>query len=346
MSVSVSPLPTAHLRQLSEQVGFDLVGFARAEPIPSEVLLDWLAAGCAADMDWMGERAAERLDVSLLLPGAKTVLSFATNYYRDDAQAADSPIARYARGRDYHSTLRDKLKAFRKRFSQAWPEVKHYGCVDSGPLMEKVWAARAGLGYVGRNGCFITEPFGSWVLLSTLILDAEVDAYAEGPTADRCGHCRKCIMSCPTGALLGQGRVDARACLSYQTIENRHGEVPESFRVEMDNLIFGCDICQDVCPLNRHPVLTLNERFAPRAVAELGVMELAALTPEQYQQLIPGTALGRAKYEGLRRNAAYALGAAKQTEARPLLLRLREDPCEPVRHAAQWALRQLDALAP
>ncbi len=340
---TVTSLPTAHLRQLSEEVGFDLVGFARAEPIPPQTLLGWLEAGCAADMDWMGTRAAERLDVSLLLPGAKTVIVFATNYYRDDPRAADSPIARYARGRDYHSTLRDKLKAYRKRLAEAWPGVNQYGSVDSGPLMEKVWAARAGLGYVGKNGCFITERYGSWVLLSALVLDVEVDAYAGGPAEDRCGHCRKCIMSCPTGALLGQGRVDARACLSYQTIENRHAEVPESFRVEMDNLIFGCDICQDVCPLNRHPVLTLNERFAPRAVAELGVMELAALTPEQYERLIPGTALGRAKYDGLRRNAVYALGAVKQAEARSLLVKLSEDPSEQVRHAAQWALRHLDA---
>ncbi|HYO72381.1 MAG TPA: tRNA epoxyqueuosine(34) reductase QueG [Archangium sp.] len=339
----MTPLPTAHLRQLSEQVGFDLVGFARAEPIPPETLFGWLESGCAADMDWMGSRAAERLDVSRLLPGARTVIAFATNYYRDEPRAADSPIARYARSRDYHSTLRDKLKAFRKLLSDAYPEVHHYGSVDSGPLMEKVWAARAGLGYVGRNGCFITEPFGSWVLLSALVLDAEVDVYAGGPASDRCGHCRKCIMSCPTGALLGQGRVDARACLSYQTIENRHAEVPESFRVEMDNIVFGCDLCQDVCPLNRGPVVTLNERFSPRAVAELGVMELAALTPEQYEQLIPGTPLARAKYDGLRRNAVYALGAMKQAEARSLLETLSQDPSEQVRHAAQWALLHLDA---
>jgi epoxyqueuosine reductase len=337
----VPVLPTDTLRQLCHQVGFDLVGFARAEPIPPDDLYEWLESGCAADMDWMGTRAAERLDVSRLLPGAKTVVAFAINYYREDPQVEDSPIARYARGRDYHSTLRDKLKAFRKAVSEAWPEVQHYGSVDSGPLMEKVWAARAGLGYVGRNGCFITEPYGSWVLLATLILDAEVDAYADGPTADRCGHCRKCILSCPTGALLGDSRVDSRACLSYQTIENRHGEVPESFRVEMSGLVFGCDICQDVCPLNRHPVLSLHERFAPRAVAELGVQELAALTPEDYQRLIPGTALGRAKYDGLRRNAVYALGAAREQSARPLLERLSGDASEVVRHAAEWALRQL-----
>lgn len=337
----MSALPAQRLRQLSAQVGFDLVGFARAEPIPARTLVEWLEAGCAADMDWMGSRAAERLDVSRLLPGARTVIAFATNYYREHAPSENSPIARYARGRDYHSTLRDKLRTFRKRFSEAFPEVRHYGSVDSGPLMEKVWAARAGLGYVGKNGCFITERYGSWVLLSALILDAEVDDYASGPAADRCGHCRKCLMSCPTGALLGEGRVDARACLSYQTIENRHSEVPESFRVEMDNLIFGCDICQDVCPLNRAPVFTPNERFVPRAVAELGVVELAALSPEDYERLIPGTALARAGYDGLRRNAVYALGAGKLHSAQPLLVRLSEDASEPVRYAARWALQQL-----
>lgn len=337
----VNPLPTAPLRELAALVGFDLVGFARAEPIPPESLLSWVEAGYAADMDWMGERAAERLDVSQLLPGAKTVISFANNYWRDDAEAVDSPIARYARGRDYHSTLRDRMKAFRKALTAQYPALGTYGGVDSGPFMEKVWAARAGLGYVGKNGCFITEPYGSWVLLATLVLDAEVDAYADGPAADRCGSCRRCLMSCPTGALVGDRKVDARACLSYQTIENRDAEVPEAFRLKFDNLVFGCDICQQVCPLNRRPVFADNARFAPRAVAGLGAPELAGLTPEQYTQLIPGTALARARYDGLRRNAVYALGVAKQASARPLLEKLSGDSSELVRSAAQWALRQL-----
>ncbi|WAM24967.1 tRNA epoxyqueuosine(34) reductase QueG [Myxococcus sp. NMCA1] len=335
-------LPTAHLRDLASSVGFDLVGFARAEPIPPDFLMSWVAAGYAADMDWMGERAAERLDVSLLLPGAKTVISFANNYWRDDAETVDSPIARYARGRDYHSTLRDRMKAFRKALNVMYPGLGTYGGVDSGPLMEKVWAARAGLGYVGKNGCFITEPYGSWVLLATLVVDAEVDDYGNGPAADRCGACRRCLMSCPTGALVGNGRVDARACLSYQTIENREQQVPEAFRFKFDNLIFGCDICQQVCPLNRRPVFAEHPRFAPRAVAELGVRELAGLTVEQYEHLIPGTALARARYDGLRRNAVYALGVAKQADAKPLLEKLSGDSSELVRTAAQWALLQLD----
>ncbi|NBD11348.1 tRNA epoxyqueuosine(34) reductase QueG [Corallococcus silvisoli] len=336
-------LPTARLRELAQQVGFDLIGFARAEPIPPSSLLSWLEAGYDADMDWMGSRAEERLDVSVLLPGARTVLSFANNYWRDDAPSQGSPIARYARGRDYHSTLRDRMKAFRKTLNAWYPGLGSYGGVDSGPMMEKVWAARGGLGYVGKNGCLITPTHGSWVLLATLILDAEVDAYAEGPVADRCGSCRRCLMACPTGALVGHRQVDARACLSYQTIENREREVPEAFRWKFDNIIFGCDICQQVCPLNRKPVFAEDARFTPRAVASLGTLELAALTPEQYQELIPGTALARARYDGLRRNAVYALGVARQAHARPLLEKLSDDGSELVRSAARWALLQMES---
>lgn len=335
-------LPTAPLRDLARSVGFDLVGFARAEPIPPTFIMEWLEAGFAADMDWMDERVAERLDVDRLLPGARTVISFVNNYWRDDEVSVGSPIARYARGRDYHSTLRDRMKAFRKAVIRMSPGLGTYGSVDSGPLMEKVWAARAGLGYVGKNGCFITEPYGSWVLLATLVLDADVDDYGTGPAADRCGACRRCLMSCPTGALVGNGRVDARACLSYQTIENREQQVPEAFRLKFDNLIFGCDICQQVCPLNRRPVFAEHPRFAPRAVAELGTLELAGLTPTQYEQLIPGTALARARYDVLRRNAVYALGVARQADARYLLEKLCGDSSELVRTAAQWALHKLD----
>lgn len=335
------PLPGAEVRAMALDAGFDLCGFARAEPIPPEVLTSWLEAGMAADMDWMAERAADRLDVRRLLPGARTVVALACNYRAPDPVAEGSPIARYARGRDYHHTLRDRLRGLRRLLRARCPAVQTYGSVDSGPVMEKVWAARAGLGYVGRNGCLITEAFGSYVVLAALVLDAAVDAYADGPAADRCGACSRCVSACPTGAIVAGGAVDARRCLSYQTIENRRGEVPDALRPAMRERVFGCDICQDVCPLNRHPV-PAGERFAPRAVASLGVRELAALTPEQYALLIPGTALARAKYDGLRRNAAYALGAARDALARPLLEKLAQDPSPHVRSAARWALDELD----
>ncbi len=329
-------LPAEELTQLARSAGFDLIGFARAEPIPRQVLAEWIEAGHHADMDWLAQRLDARLDVAQLLPGAKTVVALACNYWRSDDA---SPVARYARGRDYHLTLRDRLRALRRALRSRFPGVADYGSVDTNPVMEKVWAARAGLGFVGKNACFITPEFGSWVLLATLILDAQVDRYAEGPTTDVCGRCQLCLTACPTGALVAERVVDARRCLSYQTIENE-GPAPAALRPAYQQIAFGCDVCQDVCPLNVTPVLA-GERFSPRPVAGLSVQQLAALTPDAYAQLTPGTPLARAGYDGLRRNAAYALGASKDQAARSLLERLVGDPSPLVADAARWALEQL-----
>jgi len=335
-----SVVSSVWVQGLAREAGFDLCGVARAEPIPARTLTEWLEAGMAADMDWMAERAADRLDVSRVLPGVRTVVAFACCYQVPDEAAEGSPIARYARGRDYHATMRDRLRAFRRGLVAAHPEVETYGSVDTGPFMEKVWAARAGLGYVGRNGCFITQPFGSYVVLAVLAMTAGVDVYADGPAPDRCGACNLCINACPTGALTEAGAVDARLCLSYQTIENRAGAVPLALRPSLQNLVFGCDICQDVCPLN----VSCGEgspRFAPRAIAHLGVRELAALSREDHARLVPGTPLARAKYDGLRRNAAYALGAVRDAGARAVLEQLAGDAAPSVAEAARWALSRL-----
>jgi epoxyqueuosine reductase len=334
-------LPSAEIVALSREAGFDLCGFARAEPIPLEVLGEWIASGMAADMDWMAARVAERIDVRSLVPGARTVISLACNYYVWEPQLEDSPVSRYARGRDYHATLKDRLRALRRAFDGRWPGVRMYATVDTGPVMEKVWAVRAGLGYVGRNGCLITPRFGSWVFLATAVLEAEVDRYAEELVADACGACSRCISACPTDAILPNRAVDARQCLSYQTIENS-GRVPEELRPFFENLVFGCDICQAVCPLNATPVpVPGGGRFAPRPVTSLGVRELAALTPEAYSELVPGTPLARAGYDGLRRNAAYALGAMRDAGAEELLACLVQDPSEVVADAARWALERI-----
>ncbi|MEW6433430.1 MAG: tRNA epoxyqueuosine(34) reductase QueG [Myxococcota bacterium] len=330
------PLPSEELAQLARAAGFDLAGFARAEPIPREVLVDWLAAGYHADLDWMGERLEERLDVSRLLPGARTVIALACNYWHGDEP---SPIARYARGRDYHATMRDRLRGLRRGLRERFPGVRDYAEVDAGAVMEKVWGARAGLGTVGKNGCFITPSFGSWVVLAVMVLDAEVDAYATPAPDDVCGACRLCLDACPTNAFPKEGVVDARACLSYQTIENE-GPVPPALREAMGHLVFGCDLCQDVCPHNATPVRG-QARFEPRAVSTVPVRRLAAMTREEYQQWVPGTALARAGYDGLRRNAAYALGAVRDGGAREVLRALSEDASEVVREAARWALERL-----
>lgn len=337
-------LSSQRIRQLAQAAGFDLCGFARAEPIPPEALTHWLEAGMAADMDWLAARFEERLDVSKLLPEAKSVVALACNYFQPDRATKASPIARYARGRDYHYNLRDRLRAFRRALKELHPDVETYGSIDAGPMMEKVWAARAGLGYVGKNACFITPQFGSYVVLAGLILDAEVDIYAAGPTEDRCGGCNLCINACPTEAITADTFVDARKCLSYQTIEN-DADVPEPLRFAFKDVVFGCDICQDVCPLNDSPVIG-SDRFIPRAVAGLSVREIAAMTREDYDRLVPGTALARAKYDGLRRNAAYALGAARSADALPVLQALVGDASQTVRTAAQWAIARIEGKLP
>ncbi|MFZ5443006.1 MAG: tRNA epoxyqueuosine(34) reductase QueG [Myxococcota bacterium] len=329
-------LTAARLTQLAKAAGFELVGFSRAAPIPREVLADWLAAGHHADLDWMAERLEERLDVTKLFPGAKTVVSLVCNYWHtDDA----SPIARYARGRDYHATMRDRLRTLRRTLRAEFPGVADYGAVDANPVMEKVWAVRAGLGTVTKNGCFTTHEFGSWVVLATMILDAEVDAYASPLDEDPCGRCRICLDACPTSAIVDARVVDARACLSYQTIEN-DGAVPEALRPALTGFIFGCDICQDVCPLNVTPVKA-GPRFEPRLVARQSVRALAAMTKAEFDAWVPGSALARAGFDGLRRNAAYALGAMRDVGARELLETLTRDASERVREAAAWALTQL-----
>lgn len=324
------------LSAMARAAGFDLVGFAKAEPIPRATLLDWLEAGHHADMDWMAERVDERLDPTLLLPGARTVISLACNYWHTDEV---SPVARYARGRDYHATMKDRIRAFRRAYKDAFPGVRDYGGVDAVTVMEKVWAVRAGIGTVTKNGCLTTPEFGSYVVLATVILDLELDAYPSVIATDQCGRCRICIDACPTSAIGEAAQVDANACLSYQTIENAQ-TVPEPLRTGLQGFLFGCDICQDVCPLNMTPVKG-SARFEPRPLATRSVRQFAAMRRDEYDQLIPGSPLARAGFDGLRRNAAYALGAVKDEGARGLLEVLSADASPVVAEAARWALTQI-----
>lgn len=350
-------LSSRTLAALAREAGFDLCGFARPDPIPPNVLRVWLEAGRAADMDWMGARAEERLDVRRLLPDARTVVAFASSYLVEGEAPRAAPVARYARGRDYHATLRDRVRAFRRLLRERHPfldvQTETYASVDSGPMMEKVWAARAGLGVVGKNGCLITREHGSWVVLAVMALSYAVDRYHGELNPDACGSCDLCIRACPTGAILPGKRVDAGRCLSYQSIENE-GPAPEPLRGAYGGeggagLAFGCDICQSVCPLNDGAAPAPGRRFEPRPLAALSPRELAALTPEAHRELTQGTAVARAGYDGLRRNAAYALGALGEEAgagAREVLERLADDPSEVVRDAAQWALARLPPCDP
>jgi epoxyqueuosine reductase len=335
----VNVLAAEAVRAAARAARFSLVGLAPAAPLDGEPLRRWLEAGYAADMTWMARRMEERLDPGRVLPGAKTVVALAIAYHRPKPER--SAVARYARGRDYHYAHRDRMRDLRRRLLSLDPDLETYACVDTGVALEKVWAERAGLGWIGKNGCLINPSLGSWLTLSVMFLDREVDAY-DRPHERRCGDCELCLHACPTAAFPSPGVVDARRCLSYQTIENR-AEVPAPLRGALRGRLFGCDVCQEVCPWNRGPFPAGDARFEPRALARMAPAEVAALSRGEFERAAAGMALARAQYDGLRRNALYAIGAARDRSARAVVARLTGDEAPVVREAAAWAL---DALGP
>ena len=336
-------LPAASVKSAAHACQFTLVGLAPAEPLDPAPLASWLAAGYAADMDWMSRRLPERLDPTAVLAGARTVIALAIAYHRPSAEQSDhAAVARYARGRDYHYAHRDRMKALRKRLLALDPTLETYAAVDTGLAMEKVWAERAGLGWIGKNGLLINTKLGSWLTLSVMFVDRAVDVY-DSPHNRRCGACTLCLGACPTGAFAAPGVVDSRRCIAYQSIENRDA-VPAELRPAFKERVFGCDVCQEVCPWNHRELPAGDARFSPRPLAALGPAEIAALTPADFDRLAAGMALARAQYDGLRRNALYAIGAAPERAdraARSVVERLAEDPAPVVRDAARWARERL-----
>jgi len=338
MQMKVAPvLSSDAVRAAARAARFSLVGLARAERLDPEPLESWLAAGYAADMTWMARRLPERLDPTAVLAGAQTVIALAIAYHRPAGETG--PIARYARGRDYHYAHRDRMKDLRKRLLALDPTVETYASVDTGVAMEKVWAERAGLGWIGKNGCLINPRRGSWLTLSVMFVDRAVDAY-DAPAEQRCGDCTLCLGACPTGAFAAPGVVDARRCIAYHSIEHQD-VVPPPVREGFDGRIFGCDVCQEVCPWNHRPQPEGDSRFAPRPLSALAPAEVAALAPEEFERLAAGMAVARARYHGMRRNALYAIGTARDGAARGVVERLVDDGDASVRDAAAWALQRL-----
>jgi epoxyqueuosine reductase len=238
----------------------------------------------------------------------------ALNYFQPDKHSSDpatGKISRYAWGDDYHDVLRDKLKALLAWLQARAPEVEGKICVDSSPVMDKAWAVRAGIGWLGKHSNVITKEFGSWVFLGELLLSVELeyDSYIE---PDHCGKCTACLDACPTGAIIAPYQVDGTRCISYGTIELRSETLPEPIQSNLQNWVFGCDICQDVCPWSRFSKETQEERFAPRAgsIAPL-LQELAGLSQEEFSTRFRKTPVKRAKVAGLRRNARAVLETAK-----------------------------------
>ena len=337
------PLDAALVKSAARRAGFHACGIARAAPLDPAPLDRMLARGAEADMAWLRTQRAERLDPARLLPGVRSVVVAALGYGAP-GEAPSAPegageIARYARGRDYHSVMKPRLRALAAEISGAEPGARTLATCDVAPVMEKTWAERAGVGWVGKNGCLITAEHGSWVLLGTVLVDRDLEP--DAPHPERCGSCEACLPACPTGAIPEPGLVDARRCISFWTIERR-GEVPPDMAGRMGRWVFGCDACQTVCPWNAAAKPACDPDLLPRPGREaLAIDDLLALTEDDYRLRFYGTSLARARYDGLVRNALLAAGTSGDRRYLDAVRARLDSPFSGVRAAAEWAAARL-----
>jgi epoxyqueuosine reductase len=317
-----TPALTAMLKSRARELGFDKVGVVRAEALTGERarLEEWLARGYHGAMAWMARDTARRTDARELLAGARSVVAVALNYHtphRHEDDAADrgrGKISRYAWGDDYHDVLGEKLRALLAWVKETVPGAEGKTCVDAQPAMDKAWAVRAGLGWIGKHTNLITRDFGSWVFLGELVLDIELE-YDEEREQDHCGTCTLCIESCPTAAITEPYVVDSNRCISYATIELRDAELPEQITSNLGGWLYGCDICQDVCPWNRFEQPTAETRFEPRpGNVNPDLSDILSLTPDAYAARFRRSPVKRAKLHGLQRNARALLSRDDGTE--------------------------------
>jgi len=295
------------VKERASALMFDACGVAVATEIdPEDRFGDWLARGFHADMAWMARTKAVRQDVRKKLPGARSVVVVARSYYapRLDAARSTGRVARYAWGRDYHRVLQKPLRELATFIATLEPGSQCYCCIDTGPVLERAWAARAGVGWIGKNGLVIRHDMGSWFFLGVIATTVELSP--DIPAADRCGTCRRCIEACPTGAVVAQRVVDSRKCISYHTIENR-GKIPEELQARFGDWVFGCDVCQEVCPWNRFAQETSEKDFHPRpGQTALDLAELRQMDEATFAGRFAGTPIRRAGLSGMHRNARIA----------------------------------------
>jgi len=336
----------ARAKGLARDEGFDLAGVARADAPPDLAFFaEWVARGHAGEMAYLTSQVAKRRDLRAAFPWARSVVCVGLQYDTPHPYSTAAPgdrgwISRYAWGDDYHDVMRARLDRVVARLQvEAGPfQARVY--VDTGPVAEKAWAAAAGLGAWGKNGCLLHPEHGSWFFLGEIVTD--LDLPADSPRPDLCGSCTACLEACPTGALVAPYVLDATRCISYLTIEVK-GAMPEGRRAGVDRHVFGCDICQDVCPWNRKRRHRGEAAFEPRPGAEApDLTGLASLDEEAFRERFRRSPVKRAKRRGLVRNVAVALGNAGGASHRPLLERLAGDADPVVREHAAWALRRLD----
>jgi epoxyqueuosine reductase len=340
-------LTAAEIRELAAGCGFELAGVARAEPAADRTRYhDWVAQGFAGRMGYLTDRrAAVRDDPRNVLPSARSIVCVGKLYNTAAAYSTRFDdeergwISRYAWGGDYHDEMRGGLArldaAIRER---ACEPFESRVCVDTAPLLERTYARLAGIGWIGKNTCLINQPLGSWFFLGELLLSLEIAP--DAPPPDRCGTCTRCIDACPTGAIPAPYLLDATRCISYFTIELRDA-VPEEQRGAIGSHVFGCDICQDVCPWNRRAPATDAPAYAPRSFAP-PLEKMAGLSAEEFRRMFRGTPVTRARYAGFLRNVAIAMGNARLEKFRAPLEKLAASDDRLVAEHAAWALRQLN----
>jgi epoxyqueuosine reductase len=326
-------------------LGFDLIGITSAEPLAhGGRLRAWVAQGFAGEMGYMSRDVERRVDPSRVLPDVRSIIVLGMNYYTSPAVLEVSPgrgwISRYSWGQDYHTVLGDKLKALVAFIRDVdGPDVHARWYVDTGPILERELAWRAGLGWPGKNTNLINRHLGSWLLLGAILLDREL-AY-DAPATAHCGTCTRCLVACPTRALVAPGVLDARRCISYLTIELR-GSIPRELRPLLGTHIFGCDICQAVCPWNRKAPESSDPAFLPRAgFAAPELIPLLRLSDDEFRARFRGSPITRAKRRGLLRNVAVALGNLRDVRALPALQAALHDAEPVIRSHAAWALGRL-----
>jgi len=304
------------LKARARALGFEKVGIARAAELETEGrrLREWLDHGYAATMRWMGRDPERRADPRTIFPGARSVVVVALNYYTPAKHAAppqSGKVSRYAWGDDYHEVVAAKLRSLLEWIKTQDASAEGKVCVDIQPVMDKAWGVRAGLGWIGKHSNLITLDYGSWVFIGELLLNIELEC-DEDQIEDHCGTCNLCIEACPTAAITEPYVVDSRRCISYATIELRDDEIPAEVADHMEGWLYGCDICQDVCPWNRFEQTSHEPAFQPRAGnVDADLAEIARLTPETYAERFRHSAMKRAKLAGLKRNARILLGHAK-----------------------------------
>jgi len=298
---------TAFIKAKAAELGFSFCGISKAEFLKDEAprLEAWLKKNYQGKMSYLENHFDKRLDPTLLVPGAKSVISLVYNYYpaRDLAQQSPLKIAKYAYGEDYHVVIKDKLKTFLSLVQAEVGEINGRAFVDSAPVMERAWAQRSGLGWIGKNSLLLNKSMGSFFFLAELIVDLPLEY--DAPVKDYCGTCTACMDACPTDAIPEPYVVDGSKCISYYTIELKD-EIPADAKGKFENWIFGCDICQDVCPWNRFSVLHHESAFEPRGnLLEMSKEDWEEITEDVFQKIFEKSPVKRTKFTGIKRNIAF-----------------------------------------